>query len=81
MLAAKLYTVEFHQVEHRANMERKGDDVNISFLPVVPDIIRVPSEQVEATSTDISSPNSFEKPVFGPRPNTKAADFNSEADI
>ena len=47
-------------------MERKGHDVDISFLPVVPDTIRVQSEQVEATSTDISPPNSIEKPTFGP---------------
>ena len=81
LLAAKLYTVEYHQVEHRANMERKGDDVDISFLPVVPNTIRVQSEQVEATSTDISPPNSIEKPVFGPRPNTNATDFDFEAEI
>ena len=40
-LAAELYTVEYHPVEHRADMEVKGDDVNISFLSVVPDTIRV----------------------------------------
>ena len=62
-------------------MELKGDDVNISFLPVVPDTIRVQLEQVEATSIDISPPDSIEKPVFGPRPNSKAADLNFEAEI
>ena len=80
LLATKLYTVEYHQVEHRANMERKEDNVDISFLTVVPDTIRVQSEQVEATSTDISPPDSIEKPIFGPRPNTKAADFNFVAE-
>ena len=68
-------------MENRANMEMKGDDVNISFPPVVPDTIRVQSEQVEATSTGISPPDSSEKPVFGPRPDTQAADFDFEAEI
>ena len=81
LLATKLHTVEYHQVEHRVNMEMKGDDVGISFLPVVPDTIRVQSEQVEATSMHISPPNSIEKPVFGPRPDTKATDSNFEAEI
>ena len=62
-------------------MEMKGDDVDISFLPVVPDTIRVQLEQVEATSMGISPPDSSEKPVFHPRPNSKAADFNYEVDI
>ena len=80
LLDTELYTVEYHQVQHRADMELKGDDVVISFLPVVHNTIRVQSEQVKATSTDISL-DSIEKPVFGPRPNTKAADFNSEAEV
>ena len=62
-------------------MEIKGDHVNISFLPVVPDTIRVQSEQVEATSMDISPADSSERPVVGPRPDTQAADFDSEAEI
>ena len=56
-------------------MEIKGDNVNISFLPVVQNIIRVEEEQVEA------APNSSEKPVFGPRPDTRAADFDFEAEV
>ena len=71
LLAAELYTVEYHPVEHRADTKIKGDDVNISFLPVVPHTIRVQSEQVETTPTDISPPDSSERPVFGPRPNTQ----------
>ena len=35
----------------------------------------------EATSKDISPPNSIEKPVFGPRPDTKITDFDFEAEI
>ena len=62
-------------------MERTGDDVNIFFLPVVPDTIRVQLEQVEATSTDASPPNSIEKPVVCLRPNTNTAEFNFEAEI
>ena len=68
-------------MEHRANIELKGDDVDISFLPVVPDTIRVQSEQMKATSKDISPSDPIEKPVFGSRPDTKAADFNFEAEI
>ena len=58
----------------------KGD-VNISFLPVVPDTIRVQVEQVEATPTDISTPNCNEKPIFGPRPDTQSAEFDFEAEV
>ena len=81
LLTTKLYTAECHLVEYRADMEIKGDDDNISFLTVVPDTIRVQSEQVETTSTDISPPNSSERLVFGPRPDTQAADFDFEAEI
>ena len=70
-----------HPVEQRADMEIKGDDVNISFLPVVPNTIRVQLEQVETTSTDVSPPSSRERPVFGPRPDTQATDFDFEAEI
>ena len=62
-------------------MELKWDDVDILFLTVVPNTIKVQSEQVKATPSDISLPDSIEKPVFGPRPNTKDADFNFEAEI
>ena len=81
LLAAELYTVEYHPVEHRADMEVKGDEVNISFLPVVPNTIRVQVEQVESTTTDISPPDSNEKLVFGPRPDTQAAGFDFEAQV
>ena len=53
----------------------------ISFLPVVPDTIRVQSEQVEIRSTDISPPDSSERPVFCPRPDTQGADFDFGAEI
>ena len=81
LLAAKLYTVKYHPVEHRADMEIKGDDINISFLPVVPSTIRVQLERVETTPTDISPPNSSEGPIFGPSPDTQATDFDFEAEI
>ena len=68
-------------VEHRAEMEVKGDVVNISFLPVVPNTIRVQVEQVESTPTDDSPPTSNEKPVFGPRPDTQSVDFDFEAEV
>ena len=47
LLAAELYTVEYHPVEHQADIEVEGDVANVSFLPVVPDTIRVQVEQVE----------------------------------
>ena len=76
LLAAELYTAEYHPVEHRADIEVEGDVANVSFLPVVPNTIRVQVEQVESTSTDTSTPNLQENPVFGPRPNTQAPDFD-----
>ena len=78
LLPAELYTVENHPVEHRADMEINGENVNVLFLPVVPDTIRVQAEQVEATPADISPPDSSERPVLGPRPDTQAADFDFE---
>ena len=81
LLAAELYNVEYHPIEHQADMEVKGDVVNISFLPVVPNTIRVQVEQVESTPTDISTPNPNEKLVFGPRPDTQSADFDFEAEV
>ena len=62
-------------------MEMKEDDIDISFLPIVPDTIRVQFEQVEVTSTGISPPDSSERPVCGPRPDTQAAYFDFKADI
>ena len=81
LLAAELYTVEYHPVEHQVDIDVKGDIANVSFLPVVPDTIRVQVEQVEATSTDTATPNPEEKLVFGPRPDTQSANFNFEAEV
>ena len=80
-LAAELYTVEYHPVEHRADIEVKGDVANVSFLPVVPDTIRVQVGQVESTSAGTSTPNPEEKPVFCPRPDTQSAEFDFEAEV
>ena len=81
LLAAELYPVEYHPVEYWADMKVKGDVVNVSFLPVIPNTIRVQVEQVESTSTNISTPNSNEKPVFSPRPNTQSVEFDFEAEV
>ena len=70
LLAAELYTAEYHPIEHRVDIEVEGDVANVSFLPVVPNTIRVQVGQVETTSDDTSTPNPGEEPVFGPRPNT-----------
>ena len=81
LLATELYTVEYHPIEHWVDMEVKRDVAKVSFLPVVPNSIRVQVEQVEATSTDPATPNPQEKPVFGPRPDTQSADFDFEAEV
>ena len=81
MLATELYTAVYHPVEHRADIEVKGDVAHVSFLPVVPNTIRVQVGQVEATSDDTSTPNPEEKPVFGPRPDTQSAEFDFEAEV
>ena len=36
LLAAELYSVEYHPVEHWAYIEVQRDAANVSFLPVVP---------------------------------------------
>ena len=81
LLATELYTAEYHPVEHWADIEVEGDVANVSFLSAVPNTIRVQVGQVESTSIDTSTPNPQEKPVFSPRPNTKAADFDFEAEV
>ena len=81
LLAAELYTAEYHPVEHRVDIEVEGDVAKVSFLPVVPNTIRVQVEQVEVTSTDTATPDPQEKLVFGPRPNTQSADFDFEAEV
>ena len=81
-LAAELFITDIiDEIEHRAGMERKGDNIDISFSPVTPDTTRVKLEQVETTPSDIAPPTSSEKPSFGPRPDVNAADFAFQADI
>ena len=36
---------------------------------------------MESTPTDISPPDSNEKPVFGPKPDTQAADLDFKAEV
>ena len=62
-------------------MERKGNNIDISFLPVAPNTIWVQLEQLEGKSSDIKPPTSSYKSAFGPRPNTRTADFNFEAEV
>ena len=82
LLAAELFSAdEVAKIEHRANMERQGDNIQISFSSVAPDSIRVSSEQVESATPDIEPPTSNEKPSFGPRPDVKSADFDFKAEI
>ena len=82
LLAAELFSVDqVEEIEHRANMERQGDNIQISFSPVAPNSIRVRSEQVESVTSDITPPTSNEKPSFGPKPDLESTDFDFKAEI
>ena len=82
LLAAESFIMDqIEKIEHRASMEGKGDNINISLLPVTPNTSRFQSEQVEVTSSDITPPTSSDKPSFGPRPNTNATDFDFQTEI
>ena len=82
MLAAELFgTNQVEEIEHRADMEREGDNIQISFSPVAPDSIRVRSEQVETVTSNIDPPTSNEKPSFGPRPDVESENFDFKAEI
>ena len=73
LLATELFgTDQVKEMEHRANMEREGDNIQISFSPVAPNSIRVRSEQVETVTSSIDPPTSSEKPSFGPRPDMES---------
>ena len=76
LLAVELFgTNQVKEIEHRANMERQGDNIQISFSPVAPDSIRVRSEQVETVTSDTEPPTSSENPSFGPRPDVESEGF------
>ena len=82
LLAAELFSADqVEGIEHRANMERQGDNIQISFSPVAPNSIRVRSEQVETVTPDINPPTSNEKPSFGPKPDVKSKNFDFKAEI
>ena len=81
LLAAELFgTDQVEEIEHWAKMERQGDNIQISFLPVAPNSIRVRSEQVETVTPDIEPPTSNEKPSFGPRPDVESKNFDFKAE-
>ena len=82
LLAAELFNADqIDELEHRASMDRKGDNINISFSPVAPNSIRIKLEQVESTMSYITPPTSNEKPSFGPRPDVNSTDFDFLAEI
>ena len=82
LLATELFsTDQVEGIEHRANMKRQGDNIQISFSPVPPNSIRVRSEQVETTTPDIDPPTSSEKPSFGLRPDVESENFDFRAEI
>ena len=81
LLVTELFTMDqIHQIDHRANMDRKGDNIKKSFLLVAFNIIRVQLQHVQATSFDMTSFTSSDKPAFGPRPNSKPMHLNFEAE-
>ena len=81
-LATELFgTDQVEEIEHRADMERQGDNIQISFSPVAPNSIRVRSEQVETVTSNIDPPTSSEKPSFGPRPDVESENFDFKAEI
>ena len=82
LLAAELFSIDqIEEIEHRANMERQGDNIQISFSSVAHNSIRVRSEQVESVTPDITPPTSDDKPSFGPRPDVESANFDFLAEI
>ena len=82
LLTAELFsTDQVEEIEHRADMERQGDNIQISFSPVAPDSIRVRSEQVETITPDIDPPTSNEKPSLGPRPDVESENFDFRAEV
>ena len=82
LLAAELFgTDQVEEIEHRADMERQGDNIQISFSPVAPNSIRVRSEQVGTVTSNSDSPASSKKPSFGPRPDVESENFDFQAEI
>ena len=82
MLATELFgTNQVKEIEHRADMERQGDNIQICFSPVAPNSIRVRSEQVETVTPESDPPASSEKPSFGPRPDVESENFDFKAEI
>ena len=82
LLAAELFgTDQVEEIEHMANMEREGDNIQISFSPVAPNSIRVRSEQVETVTSSIDPPTCSEKPSFGPRPDMESENFDFKAEV
>ena len=82
LLATELFSMEqIEEIEHRASMERQGDNIHISFSPVAPNSNRVRLQQVESTTPDITPPTSDDKPSFGPRPDVKAVNFDFQAEF
>ena len=82
LLAAELFgTNQVKEIEHKADMERQGDNIKISFSPVVPYSIRVRSEWVGTVTSDIDPPTSSEKASFGPRPDVESENFDFKGEI
>ena len=65
LLAAELYDAECNQIEYRATMDQEGENINIRFQPVPPQLIDINSCQVEAGPVQPNGPK-IKKLKFGP---------------
>ena len=82
LFTAELFIADqIDQIEHRASMERKRDNINISFSHVAPNSIQVKSEQVESITSDITPPTSERNHLLALDQNVKSADFDFQAEI
>ena len=80
LLAAELLDVECDEIEYRATMNWKGNDISVGFQPIPPQLFNVNSCQVEAGPIQPDSPK-VERPKFGPRPETDSTDFNFKDEL
>ena len=80
LLAAKLYDVECNQIAYRATMDWEGENINIGFQPVPPQLIDINSCQMEVGPIQPINPK-IEKPEFGPRPDTSSENFDFKTKI
>ena len=80
LLAAKLFDVECHEIDYRADINWDGNNILVGFQPVPPQLINTNSCQVEAGPIQPDGPK-IERPVFSPRPDTSSTEVNFEKEL